>query len=551
MDSLLVEHPAPAHPACPWGKGITPAPTTGTSPWGISPSNLPVSLQDVMSEELAKEIQREEEDKRVHVELREEIEIVNPEADLSEFLTSDAHETSDDLLLAQMLQHQFDKEHDDMLKIEEEKYNGKSKVSISFSNYRTIHPYHDDDDDSSGSDEPSERSDKDPIFNFGKSGILGKGKDAVSKHDAQICGRRNASRVMDFPPEFYSGDIRGEGVELPNKVYNRLKRHSQAEEKRAARLHEKKDNSTADQAVDPRTRLIMYKLVNADVLEDINGVISTGKEAVVFHANGGSDDNTMNVKMPREVAIKVFKTTLNEFHTRSKYVNGDYRFSKDEFKKQNPRKIIRLWAEKETVNLRRLKRAGLNCPEPLLLKKHVLVMSFIGENQKAAPKLKNVDFSTEDWEDAYDQTKEILLKLHNECHLVHADFSEYNLLWHHGKVFIIDVSQAVDLNHPHSLEFLLRDCRNVSEFFTKKGVHNVPTTYELFNEVTGLELRGEDDEFLMQVQQYENSEEWLSNDRARREYAFDYFFDKSTKERNDFKTKQQEWDPDFVDIDNI
>jgi RIO kinase 3 len=57
--------------------------------------------------------------------------------------------------------------------------------------------------------------------------------------------------------------------------------------------------------------------------------------------------------MPKEVAIKVFKTTLNEFHTRAKYVNGDYRFSKDEFKKQNPRKIIRIWAEKETVNLRR------------------------------------------------------------------------------------------------------------------------------------------------------------------------------------------------------
>jgi hypothetical protein len=36
-----------------------------------------------------------------------------------------------------------------------------------------------------------------PVFKFGKSGILGKGKDAVSKHDPQICGRRNASRVMD------------------------------------------------------------------------------------------------------------------------------------------------------------------------------------------------------------------------------------------------------------------------------------------------------------------------------------------------------------------
>ncbi len=42
-----------------------------------------------------------------------------------------------------------------------------------------------------------------------------------------------------------------------------------------------------EQAVDPRTRLLMYKMVNAGILENINGCISTGKESVVFHANGG------------------------------------------------------------------------------------------------------------------------------------------------------------------------------------------------------------------------------------------------------------------------
>ena len=54
-----------------------------------------------------------------------------------------------------------------------------------------------------------------------------------------------------------------------------------------------------------------------------------------------------------EVAIKVFKTTLNEFKTREKYVHGDHRFSKDDYKKQNPRKIIKMWAMKECANLGR------------------------------------------------------------------------------------------------------------------------------------------------------------------------------------------------------
>ena len=57
--------------------------------------------------------------------------------------------------------------------------------------------------------------------------------------------------------------------------------------------------------------------------------------------------------MPEECAVKVFKTTLNEFKTRDRYIKDDHRF-KDRFSKQNPRKIIRLWAEKEMCNLSRL-----------------------------------------------------------------------------------------------------------------------------------------------------------------------------------------------------
>ena len=57
--------------------------------------------------------------------------------------------------------------------------------------------------------------------------------------------------------------------------------------------------------------------------------------------------------MPEECAVKVFKTTLNEFKTRDRYIKDDHRF-RDRFGKQNPRKIIRLWAEKEMCNLSRL-----------------------------------------------------------------------------------------------------------------------------------------------------------------------------------------------------
>lgn len=57
--------------------------------------------------------------------------------------------------------------------------------------------------------------------------------------------------------------------------------------------------------------------------------------------------------IPQNIAIKVYKTTLMDFRTREKYVHGDHRFSHDDYKKQNPRKIIKIWAEKEVANLNR------------------------------------------------------------------------------------------------------------------------------------------------------------------------------------------------------
>lgn len=116
----------------------------------------------------------------------------------------------------------------------------------------------------------------------------------------------------------------------------------------------------------------------------------TGKEAVVLHADTNPD--YPECPLPKECAIKVFKTTLSEYKQRDKYIRDDYRF-KDRFGKTSGKistlKLVQLWAEKEMHNLNRLQSAGVLCPEVVALKKHVLVMSFIGNHNKAAPKLKD------------------------------------------------------------------------------------------------------------------------------------------------------------------
>ena len=68
-------------------------------------------------------------------------------------------------------------------------------------------------------------------------------------------------------------------------------------------------------------------------------------------------------------------------------------------------------------------------------------------------------------------------KMYRECMLIHGDLSEYNLLWHDDTVYVIDVSQSVDREHPHAHEFLLRDCKNITQ--VRKQFKIIPPTFTI------------------------------------------------------------------------
>ena len=60
--------------------------------------------------------------------------------------------------------------------------------------------------------------------------------------------------------------------------------------------------------------------------------------------------------------------------------------------------------------------------------------------------------------------------MYQECKLVHADLSEYNILYHDSHLYIIDVSQSVEHDHPHAFDFLRNDVKNTEEYFGRRGV---------------------------------------------------------------------------------
>lgn len=53
---------------------------------------------------------------------------------------------------------------------------------------------------------------------------------------------------------------------------------------------------------------------------------------------------------------------------------------------------------------------------------------------------------------------------------MHADLSEYNILYHEEHLWIIDVSQSVEHDHPAAFDFLRNDIRNIEDFFGRLGV---------------------------------------------------------------------------------
>lgn len=75
--------------------------------------------------------------------------------------------------------------------------------------------------------------------------------------------------------------------------------------------------------------------------------------------------------------------------------------------------------------------------------------------------------------------------LYQECKLIHADLSEYNMLYFEKQIYVIDVSQSVQHDHPHALDFLRRDITNVNDFFQKRSV-NVFSDWHVFQFVVAV-----------------------------------------------------------------
>lgn len=230
------------------------------------------------------------------------------------------------------------------------------------------------------------------------------------------------------------------------------------------------ERKTLDEVFDRDTMLGIYKLMTDGYIDTIQYPISTGKEGNVFAA---ADEEG------KLYALKIYRTSNATFNRIARYIEGDKRFKGITGSR---RKVIYAWASKEFRNLQRLKDAGVKVPSPIRYHRNMLVMQYIGSKKGPAPLLRNVVL--EDPERTYEIILEYMRLAYQGAQLVHADLSEYNILYHRKAPVIIDVGQAVLTDHVNARDFLNRDIENINRFF--KGLEvKIMDREEVLKQVTG------------------------------------------------------------------
>ena len=132
--------------------------------------------------------------------------------------------------------------------------------------------------------------------------------------------------------------------------------------------------------------------------------------------------------------------------------------------------IERAWAGREFETLRTLWEAGASVPYPVEENGHGFLMQYIGTVGGAAPRLADVRLSPDDAATVFDRLVEQVRILAREG-IVHGDLSAYNVLLQHGRPWIIDLPQALDLYaHPRGMDLFARDVANLCSYFGRLGV---------------------------------------------------------------------------------
>jgi hypothetical protein len=232
---------------------------------------------------------------------------------------------------------------------EAEREGAKNVASNHLDNYETYENERD-----TGFRMNSEQQQQQPLgwYRRDRNTIVGPGNEVRTKHDTKVQGQTNAT-FLDLD---VVDDDTGRRAHIGNTAFNSFRKTIADHAKGGQRSTTKgvathgtgRAGSDADAtkggAMDQNVRLHISRAINTGLIERCNGAVKQGKEAIVYHADGGKnngsntiledgkDDDDWDKKAAAttmatsdnvgfDVAIKVFKR-IKEFRGRGEYVDG-------------------------------------------------------------------------------------------------------------------------------------------------------------------------------------------------------------------------------------
>src|SRR4051794_12329432 len=220
---------------------------------------------------------------------------------------------------------------------------------------------------------------------------------------------------------------------------------------------------------------LLDSFLDDSLVLEVLDVVQGGKEATVFRCAATPSTGQ------RYFAAKVYRPMeRRNFRNDSAYQNGRVILSsrgRRAYAKGTDfgREVqYGLWVMAEYETQKMLYHAGADVPRPWKCNGSAILMEWIGDDDCAAVQLRHAKPSRDE---AHGLHRTLLsnIELMLRHNLIHGDLSPFNILYHGGRVWVIDFPQAVDARtNRNAFGLLTRDLENVCQFFTKFGVQSDP-----------------------------------------------------------------------------
>jgi len=131
-----------------------------------------------------------------------------------------------------------------------------------------------------------------------------------------------------------------------------------------------------------------------------------------------------------------------------------------------------IWVYREWEMLQTLSKAGTDVPTPVAMTEDSILMTYVGDEDDAAPQLRSLRPDGHEAKDLFDQVMRNVERFlyHN---VIHGDLSAYNVLVWDRRATVIDLPQAVDpRKNRHAQRLLERDIERICDHFARFGVRS-------------------------------------------------------------------------------